>query len=231
MNRTITTEQSQQLFQFCREHYVDHYDLQVELVDHLASAIEEQWVQNPELPFKDALWNTFTKFGITGFSKIKEQKQKELRRKYNRMQWHFLLGFFSWPKILLTTACTLLLSTLFKFANNDLWIIAPYFGTIFIFLIYYYYRIYPKHFKPGKIKGKRFMLLEQLQGTRFMVLLFCQLPTLWNMSKDLAPQNNITISVISLLIVLLTIALFGQLFYVPKKIKQHFMEQFPEFAL
>jgi len=230
MNRAITTEQSQQLFQFCREHYVYHYDLQVELVDHLASAIEEQWQKNPELAFEKALQHTFSKFGITGFSKIKEQKQKELRRKYNRMQWHFLLDFFSWPKILLTTACTLLLSTLFKFANNDLWIIASYFGTIFIFLIYYY-RIYPKYFKPGKIKGKRFMLLEQLQGTRFMIILFFQLPTFWNMFKDLAPQNNITISVISLLIIVFTIALYGQLFFVPQKIKQHFIQQFPEFAL
>ena len=81
MNRTITTEGTNRLFKFCRDHFVYHYDLQVELVDHLASSIEEQWEINPEFSFERALYNTFRKFGVTGFSKIKEQKQKELARR------------------------------------------------------------------------------------------------------------------------------------------------------
>ena len=84
MNQTITQEQTERLFKFCREHYVYHYDLQVELVDHLASSIEEQWETDPTLSFDKALWKTFRKFGVTGFSKVKEQKQKELRKKYIR---------------------------------------------------------------------------------------------------------------------------------------------------
>jgi hypothetical protein len=35
MNRTITPEETEKLFAFCRQHFVYHYDLQVELVDHL----------------------------------------------------------------------------------------------------------------------------------------------------------------------------------------------------
>lgn len=58
MNRTVTQQETEELFKFCREHYVYHYDLQVELVDQLASSIEEQW-------------ETFRKFGIHGFSKTK----------------------------------------------------------------------------------------------------------------------------------------------------------------
>ena len=104
MNRTITTEETKKLFKFCRDHYVFHYDLQVELVDHLASSIEEKWEIKPELSFEEALHNTFRKFGVTGFSKIKEQKQKELARRYNRLIWKYLLEFFSWPKIVMTFA-------------------------------------------------------------------------------------------------------------------------------
>ncbi len=36
---------------------------------------------------------------------------------------------------------------------------------------------------------------------------------------------------ISLLMFVFTIVLSGQLFYLPEKIKQHFREQFPEFAV
>ena len=38
----ITEAQYESLFAFCRKHYVQYYDVQVELVDHLAAAIEEK---------------------------------------------------------------------------------------------------------------------------------------------------------------------------------------------
>lgn len=111
MSRTVTSEETEELFLFCRKHFVYHYDLQVELVDHLASSVEEQWESDPELSFEEALHKTFKKFGISGFSKIKEQKQKELRRKYNILLWKYLLEFYRWPKILLTLAVTMTLFT------------------------------------------------------------------------------------------------------------------------
>ena len=36
----LTEEQIQQLYKFTRQHYVEHYDVQTELVDHLANDIE-----------------------------------------------------------------------------------------------------------------------------------------------------------------------------------------------
>ena len=98
MRRKITPEESKKLFMFCHKHFVYHYDCQIELVDHLASAIEEQWESNPGIMFHAALRNSFGKIGITGFSKIKEQKQKELHLKYNHLLWKYLLEFFGWPK-------------------------------------------------------------------------------------------------------------------------------------
>lgn len=38
----LSTEQIDYLYQFTRNHYVEYYDLQTELVDHLANAIEAQ---------------------------------------------------------------------------------------------------------------------------------------------------------------------------------------------
>jgi len=235
MNRTVSKKETQYLFEFCRRHYVYHYDLQVELVDHLASAIEKQWEIDSELTFENALLNSFRKFGIHGFSKIKEQKQKELRKKYNRLLWKYLLEFFGWPKIVMTFAFTIVLATLFKIVGNDLWILVPYFGSMTIFLFYYYYRIFPSKFKVSKVKGKKFMLLDRLKDTQFMIIFFTQIPFqafhFWNILKLSSIQNTAGILTVSLLIVVITIGIYGELFYVPQKIKEHFREQFPEFAL
>lgn len=51
----LSLEQIERLYQFTRQHYVEYYDLQTELVDHLANAIESQWLENPKLSFEQAL--------------------------------------------------------------------------------------------------------------------------------------------------------------------------------
>jgi len=235
MNRTVTNEETQKLFKFCHKHYVYHYDLQVELVDHLASSIEEQWEADPELSFDEALKNTFKKFGIHGFSKIKEQKQKELRRKYNILIWKYLLEFFSWPKIIMTAAFTLVLATLFKVVENDIWVVAPYFISLTVFCFYYYFRIFPKKFKIEKVNGKKFLLLEQLKRGQVGVFIAMQMAiqsfNFGHILKISSFQSNVGITVVSLYIILFTIGLYGEMFYVPSKIKEYFREQFPEFVM
>jgi hypothetical protein len=234
MNRKITAEESEKLFQFCRQHFVYHYDLQIELVDHLASAIEEQWEINPAFTFEEGLFKSFRKFGITGFSKIKEQKRKELARRYNRKLMGYLLEFFGWPKVLLTLALTFAFYTLLKIVNNDMRVIVPYFGILMLFIIYYYYNIFPKRFKIDKIKGKNFLILETLQSAQFITLIAfqvpMQVPNFYNITHASSMQNNFAIFAISFFIVLFTLALFGQMFYLPQKIKEDFNQQFPEFA-
>lgn len=58
--------QIEQLFNFTRQHYVEYYDLQTELVDHLANAIETECEQNPKLTFDEVLHKEFKKFGVLG---------------------------------------------------------------------------------------------------------------------------------------------------------------------
>ena len=71
----LSTEQIEHLFNFTKKHYVEHYDVQVELVDHLANAIEDQWKENPNILFEDALQTEFKKFGVFGFTSLVEQKK------------------------------------------------------------------------------------------------------------------------------------------------------------
>lgn len=235
MNRQLTSDETDQLFQFCRKHYVYHYDVQIELVDHLASAIENQWEDDSEQSFEKALHNSFRKFGITGFSKVKTEKEKALRRKYNRLLWKYLLEFYRLPKIIMTFAFTIVLYALIKVVDDTLWILLPYFGSLTIAIIYYYYKIFPREYKIETIPGKSFMLLNQLKQVQYFAIFAVQIPiqtiNFRNIfSADLLMNNNIGLFAVSLLTISLTIACYGQLMYVPEKIKEHFLEQFAEFA-
>jgi hypothetical protein len=235
MNRTITPEETEKLFAFCRQRFVYHYDLQVELVDHLGSSIEQQWSENPEISFEAALLNTFKKFGISGFSKIKVQKQKELARKYNRLLWKYFLEFYRWPKMLMTLAGTMVLFTLLRMANNIAWVIVPYFALLVIASMFYFYFIATKKLKIQTVPGKKFMLLEYVNQIQMTVVLFSQTPlAAYNISRYFhihSINQPWVLLLISFLIISLNIILYVQFFYVPKKIKEHFKEQFPEFAL
>jgi len=235
MNRTVTTEETKKLYEFCHRHFVYHYDLQMELVDHLASAIEEQWENNSELSFEEALKNTFKKFGIHGFSKIKEQKQKELKRKYNRLLWGFFTEFYRWPKVLMTFAITFALFILFQLVENSMLIFYAYLSAGFIFASVYFLTWYRKF----KIKTrKKFMLIDYLKGVSgsILIILF-QIPNvlfqliLNTKSSTLRIENPLILLGISFVLVACGIVIYGQSIYIPRKIKQHFFEAFPEFAV
>src|SRR5678815_2464849 len=99
-NMKLTPEQIDRLYQFTIKHYVEYYDLQTELVDHLANAIEQQWQENPKISFEDALQVEFKKFGIFGFTGIVEKRQAVLNKKYKGIVWQQMNDFFRLPKII-----------------------------------------------------------------------------------------------------------------------------------
>ncbi len=98
----LIDEQIERLYQFTRQHYVEWYDLQTELVDHLANAIEQQWETNPKLSFEETLQIEFKKFGVFGFMDVVEKRQEAMSKKYNKLVWKHFKAFFTIPKVLLT---------------------------------------------------------------------------------------------------------------------------------
>jgi len=98
----LTSEQIQNLYNFVRSRHVEFYDVQTELVDHLANDIEEIWKEEPNLSYLQARSRSFKKFGVFGFSKIVSTKQKELTKQYWKHAWQVFKEYFRLPKIILT---------------------------------------------------------------------------------------------------------------------------------
>ncbi|RYY59617.1 MAG: hypothetical protein EOO12_16055 [Chitinophagaceae bacterium] len=104
----LTPEQVETLFVFTRKKYVHWYDLQAELVDHLASRIEECCTKDPSLSFEAALKNVYAGFGLFGFAHIVQQKQRLLQRSSRRIWWTAFRSFFRWPHLVLIAALVVL---------------------------------------------------------------------------------------------------------------------------
>lgn len=232
--RKLTNEETDRLFDFCRKHGVHYYDLQIELVDHLAEAIENYWEQDPNRPFQQALNQSYKQFGIFSFSRIKDQKEKALRKKYNRLSWMFVGGFFKLPRIILTIALSLFVFTLLQFVENDGIIIGTYCFLFLPFGLFYYFYYFPKKLQLKIVSGKMFLINEHLKNINSQIisaiLISFQSFTIYN-----SFSNGISSWAVQLLIVtgivVLSAFTYATYFYVPKKIREHFKEQFPQFQI
>ncbi|WP_299608994.1 hypothetical protein [uncultured Aquimarina sp.] len=88
-----------ELYRIIKKNGVKYYDVQTELVDHFAIALEEENVVSFEEKTKEIL-EGFD--GKKGLKQITSEKKKVLLRKFFRIYTNGLKNYFSFPKILLT---------------------------------------------------------------------------------------------------------------------------------
>ena len=160
----LTIEQIQQLYKFTRQHYVEHYDLQTELVDHLANDIEQIWKENPSLSFEQARNVSFKKFGVFGFMDVISERQKALDRKYWKIIFRFVKEWFQLPKIVLTALLFLSFYSICKtvFAN---YILLSILIVLFLFTFYKGYILQKTLKNNFKKNGKKWMLEDMIFRT------------------------------------------------------------------
>lgn len=125
----ITDAQFESLFAFCRKHYVHYYDVQVELVDHLAEAIEEKMNMNPKLSFDQGLDQVYAGFGIKGFADIVATRIEMASKKSRRQKWKLFFSYFTVPKIAMTVCIYAFLLLLGRFLTQD------YFRGVFLAIL------------------------------------------------------------------------------------------------
>ena len=94
----MTSNSIEQIRRFLKQNGVKYYDVQMELVDHFMTSIEQS-----ELSFDEALDKVYKDFdGKSGLKKIVKQKKTLLFRKFLKMYIDAFKAYFSLPKVLLT---------------------------------------------------------------------------------------------------------------------------------
>ena len=229
----LTENQIEALYKFTRQHYVYHYDVQTELVDHLANDIEEIWESQPKLSFEDARDKSFKKFGIFGFMDVIEAKQKQMNKRYRKIMWRFFSEWFTVPKIVLT------LSIFFAFLiilNNT---IAVYItlGLTFIYMLYdmFYLARERKRTKKKMDKQEKVFLLEAMIGETRSSFTGLNLLNIINMSFIFREHFNDLafhwLVLIALFFTLATISIYVNAKVIPQKAEELLLETYPEYKM
>jgi glutaredoxin 2 len=166
----LSAQQIDQLYAFTRQHFVEWYDLQSELVDHLANAIEQEWKQNPNRTFEEILNKEFQKFGVFGFMGVVEERQKFLNRKYTRLIWSYYKEFFGLPKIILTIALVYGMHTINQLIVNQY--IFPIIVALFLLIAVVFTSKKRNYFKKKARETGVKWLFEDIMINRIYLLIF-----------------------------------------------------------
>jgi hypothetical protein len=228
----LSTAQIDQLYNFIRQHYVEWYDLQSELVDHLANAIETQWQENPKLSFDEALNKEFQKFGVFGFMDIVGKRQLVLRKKYNQLVWHHFKDFFTIPKIIGTaSAIGILFIAFHKLLSVAIVTIVILYLLLSVVFWIASILMSRKNKKQSQLLGKKWLFKDIIYGYGFFGG-FSYLPM--QFSFHIAGRTEYTtlpIIIISLTIVSSLLFYYIILVIIPSKAEQYLKTTYPEYSL
>lgn len=101
MQKQLTDLQMETLITFIRMKKVRFYDVQLEIADHFATAIEEKWQQDPQLPFEETMIQFYEDFGDEGFKQLMKAKARLVHKKWLSNTLQHFGTFFTWPKALI----------------------------------------------------------------------------------------------------------------------------------
>lgn len=227
----LTEFQIQELYSFTQKHYVDWYDVQIELVDHLANGIEEQWKTKPNMLFDDALKIEFKKFGIMGFGDVIEEKTKALNAHYRKLVWKYFKAFFKLPKIILTGFLIWTCFQLFQIVENRMFIVIPSTILLFCFPIVYFIKRVRAIKRIKKETGKKWLFDNT-------ILQFGELIHILNIGiyggiifDSNNSWSNTQEFIFALLIVLFGLALYVSIFVVSPQLRKDMTTQYPDYKI
>jgi len=227
----VNKEQIDDLYTFTIKHFVEYYDLQTELVDHLANDIESIWEKHPNVPYKDARDKAFKKFGVFGFMNAIEQRQKAMHKRYLKFLWTELKQWFTLPKVLSTILLFLIFHTAFSTSLANYFFIAFY--SIMVVLVLIKSVQLKRQFNTRKKASHKKWFLEEIifkQAGSSTIGLIAQLHLLVNFSNNVF-ENYYFVLGFSVFSTLLSLWLFVSFQVLPNKAEQLLKTTYPEFSL
>jgi hypothetical protein len=227
--RKLTAEEIDEVHEHCYFRQVKYYEVQIELVDHLASLIEETWKTRPELPFDDALYLVDEQMGgDKGIFDIGYEKEKTIRSRYRKQIWQFVGSFLLFPRILLALPMVLGVYLVTYYTKNSFWI---FFVLVFAFLFYtvmYAVSILPKIIR---LELPKIPFLAREANKRIYTSGFVGFGfgfTCWGSQHFY--HNHLYSSIFAIFVVLFYIWCYAESVYLQRKAMEYLAEQFPQFV-
>lgn len=96
--KQLTADQIQELHKLVERDAVGYYDVQVEVVDHYATAIEAIWAKDPNVSFYEAQMIVYKYFW--DFQGLVKDKKAVLSQQAKEETWIEFKAMFGWPNVL-----------------------------------------------------------------------------------------------------------------------------------
>jgi len=164
----LSNYQVNYLRHFLVQKYVRYEDVQLELIDHLATAIEEKIKEEPEITFESALGQVYRGFGVGGFARIVKEKEKSMRKFWRKHVWKCFLEFLKPPLVFVGIALYLLFWGIQTQFQIHLWNTT---GLIIIFSLIVAILIFSKIY-ARKNNTDKFLFIRSYNGFVGMTLYF-----------------------------------------------------------
>ena len=226
----LTQTHIENLYEFTRKHFVYHYDVQTELVDHLANDIEEIWLENPHLSFEDARDKSFKKFGIFGFMDVVEAKQKQMNKRYWNIQLRFVKEWFTMPKVLTTSLIFLGIYLVLQIKYSEFIILGGLFLAVVFEMIFIY-----KDRKVQKQKTEKIFLLEEMIGQTkggFVSIGFVNIFNMVHLTKvEFSSLESHWLILIAFCTTIVIIMFYVTSYVIPSKSQELLQETYPEYKM
>ncbi|MFV0163726.1 hypothetical protein OBK04_08690 [Empedobacter falsenii] len=229
--RKLNEIEIEKLFQFTKNHYVEYYDLQIELVDHLACGIEEQWNFDETISFEDALKIEFKKFGVFGFSDIVDNRKLELQKKYKKLINRAILDHLKKKEyigLILLFALVYMLFTLIDEKITFAVVVILFYG----FSIFQLIRLNTEYKRKTKKLGIKLVLVETIYKNFISI---SAASGIFNLGIQLILHLNVNFFYLNLgaaiLLPLLFLILYVLCYYLPKHSEEILKELYPEYHL
>ncbi|CAL2102375.1 conserved membrane protein of unknown function [Tenacibaculum sp. 190130A14a] len=227
----LTNKHIEQLYKFTRQHYVEHYDVQTELVDHLANDIEQILEEDTFLTFEQARDRSFKKFGVFGFMDVVEEKQKQMGKQYFKLILSFVKEWFQLPKLILTLGIFYMFFLLQDFSFSYYMLTVLY---LVVFAVEIGIMISRKRKYNRKVKrtGRRWMFEDIIVSQGYGNIAFMSYYVLYFTS----PENMGSSSLVSKILVAFAITLaiivgYISMVMIPSKSEELLAKQYPEYIL
>jgi len=228
----LSKEQIQALYKFTRQHFVEHYDVQTELVDHLANDIENIWMENPNLTFEKARDKAFKKFGVFGFMDVVEKKQTQMTKRYFKILFRFMKEWFSLPKVILTLILIFGFYQLQKINAAYIIYTSIFYLVILLQLVFFFIRT--NHLKKKKEKTGKSWMFEQVLMYNGMVNICVILFFFFDFSfseNEFLVMSEFRKIVSTLFITFVVLLGFISLYVIPKRTEELLAETYPEYKI
>jgi hypothetical protein len=236
-DRKLSPEQIDYLFTFCGERGAHYYDVQIELVDHYASAIEKRWDTTPTLTFEQAVQLEYTLFNQYDFKQIIKEKEKSLSEKYLCQQKKYIQEVLKWPRILMAAAIALGVFAIFLAIDNFFVLYYFYILAYSLILFVFKYILFPLKYRFRPETEKSFLIIDHQEEIKesmnllvhFSGLIFCTI------FLFISPELSYSMLIFSKLFLAILFAsamlyIIAAYKYVPQRVKADFSREFPQFV-